>query len=360
MKAIHRRAALRVLAGAGLALAPGLSRAAGALEEPPLRPGRMGIVIYALGLHQKNGWAGRHRGLSPALAFLEECHALGAGGIQCPVGTEDAPHAAELRGRAERYGMYVEAVVSPPRDDRDVERFERDVKGAKEAGASLARTVIFPGRRYEEFHSLAAFREAERRGRESLERAEPVLARQRFRLAVENHKDQLVAEKLALLERLCSEWVGLCVDVGNNIALLEDPLETVRSLAPWALTVHIKDAVLGEYDDGLLLGDAALGEGILELPVIVRTLREAKPAARFNLETITRDALRVPVKTEGYWAVFDEAHRRASGPILRRFHDKVRGDNLSTVTQWPAGRQLDLEQRNVEQSLKFAREHLAL
>jgi 3-oxoisoapionate decarboxylase len=360
MRAIHRRAALRVLAGAGPVL--WLGQAASALEEPPPRHSRMGIVIYiyAMGLLQKNGWAGRHRGLSPALAFLEECHALGAGGIQCPVGTEDAPHAAELRGRAERYGMYVEAVVSPPRDDRDVERFERDVKGAKEAGASLVRTVIFPGRRYEEFHSLAAFREAERRGRESLERAEPVLARQRFRLAVENHKDQLVSEKLAMLERLSSEWVGLCVDVGNNMALLEDPLETVRSLAPWALTVHIKDAVVGEYDDGLLLGDAALGEGILALPAIVRTLREAKPAVRFNLETITRDALRVPVKTAGYWATFEDAHRDASGPVLRRFREKARHDSFPTVARWPAGRQLDLERRNVEQSLEYAREHLAL
>ncbi len=358
MKMIHRREVLRVLAGCGPAL--GLCRAASALEDAPPCRSRMGIVVYALGLHQKNGWAGRHRGLPPALALLEECHDLGAGGIQCPVGPDDAPRAAELRACAERYGMEVEAVVNPPRDEADLARFDHDVMLAQEAGARLARTVILPGRRYEEFHSLTAFRAAERRGREALERAEPVLARRRFRLAVENHKDQLVAEKLALLERLSSEWIGLCVDVGNNMALLEDPLVTVRSLAPWALTVHIKDAVLGEYDEGLLLGDAALGEGILELPAIVRTLRAAKPAVRFHLETITRDALRVPVKTEGYWAVFDDAHRRASGPVLRRFRDQARGRALPKVTGEPAERQLERERRNVEQSLKYAREHLDL
>jgi sugar phosphate isomerase/epimerase len=358
MRAINRREALRVLAGGGPALA--LCRAAQALEGPPPRRSRMGIVVYALGLHRKYGWAGRHCGLTPALALLEECHALGAAGIQCPVDREDAPRVAELRGRAERSGLYVEAVVSPPRDDTDVARFERDVELAQEAGVSLARTVIIPGRRYEQFRSLAAFREAERRGREALERAEPVLARRRFRLAVENHKDQLVPEKLALLERLSSEWVGLCVDVGNNLALLEDPLETVRALAPWALTVHLKDATLGAYGAGLLLGDAALGEGILDLPAIVRTLRAARPAVRFNLETITRDALRVPVETEGYWATFDEAHRRASGPVLQRFRAEASGNSLPAVSRWPEGRQLDLERRNVERSLEYAREHLDL
>jgi sugar phosphate isomerase/epimerase len=358
MTTINRREALGVLAGVAPAL--GLCGAASAFEDPLPPRSRMGIVIYALGLHQKDGWEGRHLGLPPALAFLEECHDLGAAGIQCPVGPEDAPRASELRERAERYGMYVEAVVSPPRDDPDVARFERDVKLAQEAGASLARTVIMPGRRYEEFRSLAAFREAERRGREALERAEPVLARQRFRLAVENHKDQLVAEKVAMLEWLDSEWIGLCVDVGNNMALLEDPLDTVRSLAPWALTVHIKDAVLVEHDAGLLLGDAALGAGILELPAIVRALRAAKRVVRFNLETITRDALLVPVKTEGYWASFDDAHRRESGPVLRRFRDQASGHSVPEISRWPVRQQLELEQRNVEQSLKYAREHLDL
>ena len=31
-----------------------------------------------------------------------------------------------------------------------------------------------------------------------------------------------------LLERLGSEWVGVCFDFGNNVALCEDPMETLR------------------------------------------------------------------------------------------------------------------------------------
>ena len=126
-------------------------------------------------------------------------------------------------------------------------------------------------------------------------------AQRKFRLAVENHKDQRIEEKLALLKKLSSEFIGLCVDVGNNFPLLEDPLELVQAFAPWAFTVHLKDQAVREYDEGFLLADVALGAGFLDLPRIVKTLRDAKPDIKFNLETITRDALEVPVLTERFW-----------------------------------------------------------
>ena len=132
------------------------------------------------------------------------------------------------------------------------------VRLAKEAGATLARTVLMPGRRYEQFKTLAEFRESEKRALKSLQLAEPVVARNRFRLAVENHKDQLIPEKLETLKRVGSEWIGLCVDVANNFALMEDPLDTMRAFAPFALTVHIKDMVAQVYPDGWLLADVAL------------------------------------------------------------------------------------------------------
>ncbi|MBI5397281.1 MAG: sugar phosphate isomerase/epimerase, partial [Verrucomicrobia bacterium] len=238
-------------------------------QSAPARS-RLGIVIYALSIHQRSNWAGRHAGLAPALAFLEECHRFGAGGIQCSFGPKDAPHVAELRQRAEKYGMHVEAILNPPGNEADVGRFEKDVKLAKEAGASVARTVIIPGRRYERFKTLAEFREFEVRGLKSLQLAEPVLARHKFRLAVENHKDQRIAEKLDTLKRVSSEWVGLCVDVANNFTLMEDPLETARAFAPFALTVHIKDQAIQPDADGFLLTDVALGDGFLDLPAIVK------------------------------------------------------------------------------------------
>lgn len=204
MNSINRRQALATLAktSAALALNPG----AMARETEPRRT-TLGVVTYAFGIHQKNHWNGRHPGLSPALALLEEARELNSAGIQVDLGPENSPDAPELRRRSESYGMYVEASVSPPKSEDDVDRFEKSVLVAKAAGATLARTVILPGRRYEDFKSLEQFRKAEEHGLKSLQWAEPILARHRFRLAVENHKDQRIAEKLATIKRLNSEFI---------------------------------------------------------------------------------------------------------------------------------------------------------
>ena len=355
---MNRREAIRAIAASTSATL--LGSGSRALGQSASERTRMGVVIYALGIHQRNQWAGRHPGLAPALAFLEECHRLDAGGIQCPLGPKDATALSELRRRAERYGMHVEASINPPRDDSDLARFDQDVQTAQAAGASLARTVVFPGRRYEEFKSLAEFRRAEAAALKSLQLAEPILARRRFRLAVENHKDQRIVEKLELLKRLSSEFIGLCVDVGNNLALMEDPLDTVRAFAPWAFTVHIKDHAVREYEEGFLLADAALGEGFLDLPAMVKVFRQAKPDLKFNFETITRDALKIPVLTDAYWATLPDTPARELARTLRLVKSQPHLRSLVTVSKLPEAEQLELERGIVERSLKYARDKLEL
>jgi len=320
----------------------------------------MGIASNALDIHQRLRWDGRHAGLGLAQALLEECHLLGAGGIQCPLGLKDAAAASELRRRAEHYEMFVEASLTPPRDDADVARFEKDVQLAKAARASVGRTVIMPGRRYEQFKSLEEFHRSEAQGLKSLQLAEPVLARHRFRLAVENHKDQRIAEKLETLRRLSSEYIGVCVDVGNNLALMEDPLEVVRALAPWAVTVHLKDHAVREYAEGFLLADVALGAGFLDLPAMVKALREAKPDLRFNFETITRDALKVPVLTDGYWTTLPDSPARELARTWRLVKAASLAESMVAVSRLPDAEQRDLERRQVEQSLAYARDKLGL
>jgi sugar phosphate isomerase/epimerase len=187
-----------------------------------------------------------------------------------------------------------------------------------------------------------------------------VLARHHFRLAVENHKDQRVGEKLELLKRVGSEFIGLCVDVGNNFTLLEDPLETVRAFAPWALSVHIKDHVVQEHPDGFLLADVPLGEGFLDLAAIVQSLRQAKPAVRFNFETITRDPLVVPVLNDGFWATLADTPARELARTWGVVKRRAPPEPPVAVSQLPPAEQLELERRNVARSLVYARERLGL
>lgn len=356
MKPISRREALVTLSAASSAVLLGATQS-GAAEHGPASS-KMGIVTYAFGIHQKNQWAGRHQGLSPALALLEEAHQLRAAGIQVDLGPKDAAQAADLRRRAESYGMYLEASISPPKSADDVERFEKGIAVAQEAGATLARTVILPGRRYEEFKSLEQFHKAEQHGLQSLQWAEPILARKRFKLAVENHKDQRISEKLATIKSLGSEFVGLCVDVGNSFTLMEDPLEVARAYAPYAFTAHFKDQAVREKPDGFWFADVPLGEGFLDLPATIKALQSAKPDIHLNLELITRSPLDVPCLTEAFWVTMPDVPARDLARTMEIVKSRSAPKPFVDVSILPVEQQLSLELNNVRQSLAYAREHL--
>ncbi len=359
---MNRREALRLMAGAAAAgMVPAARETAGfqAADGAPGRTG-LGLVIYACQQEQQaRRKANPPSNLSDPLTFLEYARQLGAGGIQAPLGTRDEAYAKELHRKAEEAGMYVEGIVSPPADPSKADRFEAEMRTAALAGALSVRTVIIPGRRYEYFDSMEKFREAERRGRDSLERAAPVAEKHRVRLAVENHKDHRAAERVELLKRIGSEFVGACVDVGNNLPLMDDPVEAVQAFAPWAFCCHLKDQAVQETEDGFLLADVPLGRGCLDLRKMVGLLRGARPDIRFSLETITREPLRVPCFSEKFWTTFADVPGRELARLLGLIR-RHRAEKLHAFDALGPEERLALERSFVRASLDHARLTLEL
>ena len=355
---MNRREMLGLLAGgvSGCVVAPSASLFARSATQKS----RLGVCIYCLGIRSRAQRArGEENRFDDPVNFLEYCHQLGAGGIQVPLGAKDEAYAKKLRQKAESFEMFVEGIMGLPRDGTDVGRFEAEVRTAKWAGAETIRVTMIPGRRYERFDSATEFREFAKRGTKSLDLAEPVAARHQVRLAVENHKDQRVSERLALLERISSPYVGACVDTGNSFALLEDTMEVVEAYAPWAMSVHLKDQAVREYEYGFLFADAVLGEGFLDLERMVAILRRANPQVHFCLETITRDPLEVPCLTDKYWATLADV----PGSDLARTLRTVRANasqELPEVSHLPLAEQVEREEDNVKRCLAYAREHLGL
>jgi len=169
-----------------------------------------------------------------------------------------------------------------------------------------------------------------------------------------------VDERLDLLKRLSSEWIGMCVDTGNSFALCEDPMDVVRAYAPFAFSVHVRDQAVQEYEEGFLFTDTALGQGFLDVPAMVKVLREARPDVRFNLEVIARDPLRVPVLTPKYWATMPGVPGADLARTLCTVKAKSPKEPLRMVNSLPAEQQIEFEQKMVEDSLTYAREHLEL
>jgi sugar phosphate isomerase/epimerase len=321
---------------------------------------RLGVVQYSYALRLAADRAAGKAGLAEPLAFVEHCHALGAGGVQTGIGARDADYLTRLRKKVESYGMFIEGTIRLPKDRDDCERFTAEVRSAREAGVKVLRTVLLGGRRYEQFADVKEFRDAIDRAERSIRLAEPIVARHDVLLAIENHKDYRAGELLDLLKRLDSRHVGACVDTGNSIALLEDPLEVVRTLAPRTFTVHLKDMAVAEYEDGFLLAEVPLGEGFLDLPKMISVLHEARPEVRFNLEMITRDPLRVPCLTEKYWATSADVSGRALARALALVRRHKPGRPLPRVSERSPAEQLAIEEENVRKSLAYAGKRLGL
>jgi sugar phosphate isomerase/epimerase len=283
---------------------------------------------------------------------VEYAGSLGSASLQIGVDGWEPTLAREVRRRCDSLGMELEGQIELP---GDLERFERDLLAGKEAGASIFRCYCLLQRRYEHFPSRVAWEQWQEAAIATLQRVEPILAKHQVRLAVENHKDWCAAEQAEVFRRLSSEWIGICLDYGNNLALLEDPLATAQTLAPWILTTHVKDMAVRQSPDGFLLSEVPLGRGILDLSALTRICREANPRVRFLLEMITRDPLPIPWLTDSYWATFsaddrDFRRHRAQEWGLRGGATTSDLPHESLLTDAEA---LRLEERFIRESFRF-------
>ena len=322
---------------------------------------RMGVVVHSYAARWLSKvQSQKYPGFTNAMDLLEHCHQIGAGGVQVIVKDWTPDFAKSLRDKREKFGMYLEGSIGVPAKVEDVPRFEKEVINAKEAGAQILRTVTSGGRRYEVFHSPEAVQEFKKNALISLRLAEPVLRKYKVKLAIENHKDWRADELVSALKQLHSEWIGVTLDFGNSISLLEDPMEVIEKLAPYIFSTHVKDMAVEEYKDGFLLSEVPMGKGFLNLPKIVTLCRKHNPAVTFNLEMITRDPLEIPCRTDGYWAAMDGIPRSDLDKTLRFVKQHKPASPLPRISQLSAEERLAAEEDNILECLKYSREKLGL
>jgi sugar phosphate isomerase/epimerase len=104
------------------------------------------------------------------------------------------------------------------------------------------------------------------------------------RLAIENHGDVRSDELVELVERIDSPHVGICLDVGNSLCVLEEPLSAARRMIPFAFTVHFKDYTIQGTPTGCKITGVPLGEGVLPLSDLYRLIDEEGSLDRLILE----------------------------------------------------------------------------
>lgn len=337
--------------------------AIGAMTLPTLKvPGifketRMGVVVHSYGSRwQSTVKSRKYPGFSNAIDLIEHCHQIGAGGVQVVVKDWSADFAKKIRDTREKSDLYLEGSIAVPRKPEDVPKFEQELINAKEAGAQVLRTVTSSGRRYEVYHSPGAVNEFKKNALVALQLAEPVLRKYKVKLAIENHKDWRADELVTVMKQLQSEWIGVTLDFGNSISLLEDPMAVIEKLVPYIFSTHVKDMGVEEYPDGFLLSEVPMGKGFLNLPKIIALCRQHNPSVTFNLEMITRDPLEIPCLKNEYWAAFNGVPGSDLARTLRMVRQNKSASPLPRVSQLSAEERLAAEELNILECLAYSRD----
>lgn len=150
------------------------------------------------------------------------------------------------------------------------ECFERQVETAKELDMTVIRHAFQPNIRLQERLSLEELESA-------LHTAAGIYAGTGLRYALENHQDYTAEELATAFERVGSPDIGIFLDTGNSIALLEDPVETARRLAPFTFGVHLKEYAVAPAEGGFQMLGVTLGEGVVDNSTILDIINREAP-----------------------------------------------------------------------------------
>jgi sugar phosphate isomerase/epimerase len=230
----------------------------------------------------------------------------------------DVLHAA--RGHAEERG--VRFVFPGGKLDR--ETLVRDLQFAALLGAPTVRCTLsgvlcgdrrgFPG----------GWREHLRQCERELEAALPQAERLKVAIAMENHQDAGSHDLLALCRRFESPYLGITLDTGNPLAVMEDPLEFAARTAPYLKHAHLKDYRVYPAPNGFRLVRCAMGRGVAPFPKLFRLFDEQEWPITRTIEMGALHARLIPFLERSWWDEHTPRDARDALPALSTVWNNMR------------------------------------
>ena len=182
------------------------------------------------------------------------------------------------------------------------------------------------------------------------------------KITVENHAGDMQAWELVnLIEEAGKDYVGANMDSGNATWTLEDPLESLEILGPYAFTTSLRDSAIWEYEEGAKVQWTATGEGTIDQKAYFKRYAELCPHVAVNIETISGFAVSFPYLKPEFWKAFPKARAKDFAKFLAL---AKRGKPFETVKNPEGKDKKETDQigqkAELERSLKYCREVLGL
>jgi sugar phosphate isomerase/epimerase len=143
------------------------------------------------------------------------------------------------------------------------------------------------------------------------------------KLAVENHGGDLQAREMkGMIEAVGPDVMGVCLDSGNPVWMLEDPHMTLEMLIPYAETCHVRDSAVWKVPEGIAVRWVNMGDGNVDIDGWIRKFIQAKPGMPIIFENLV-----------------------SGNPRVHRIYDPAFWDNWRKMPAWEFARFLAIADR---------------
>lgn len=182
------------------------------------------------------------------------------------------------------------------------------------------------------------------------------------KIAVENHAgDMRATELVTLIEDAGKDYVGANMDSGNAVWAMEDPLQNLEILGPYAATTSLRDTSVWETSTGASIQWRAMGEGTIDQKKYFARFAELCPQVPVHIETISGFNLDVPFLKDDFW----KSYPNLKGAELAAFLKLAQGNKPVDTFKKPDGvdakqAEQDYQKGELERSLKYCKEELGL
>lgn len=327
------------------AAAPAASLAMASSNTP------LGVDLFSL----------RSSGFTP-FEFLDYSAKLGAkvvhfSEIRFLGGLED-DHLHKVRAHADKLGIRIEAgmrSICPtskafdPKAGTAEQQLAKMARAAKILGSPIIRCFL----------GTMADRPVEQHIEETvkvLHASKSLIVDSGLKVAVENHAGDMQGRELKILiEAAGPDFVGAVIDSGNPLWAIEDPHLTLETLAPYALTSHVRDSAVWRVKDGIAVAWTRMGEGNVGIDEWVRKYTQLCPGKALSLEIIVTGPRTFPVFDPKFW----DAYRNVPAWSFARFVEIADRGKPKEVPPVPKELAAKKEQDDLDASASYTKKLLA-
>jgi len=255
----------------------------------------IGLHSYSLHLHgMGQNWGGYELSWPRTMdifKLMDEAVSLGLDGLHITAAdceSTEENSLKKIRDSARERGLYLEYNFSLDEkwDPRLTNTLEEGIAIAQKLGADIGK-VSMDLKRPRPLCASRHHPEVMRQLEDLVQRlhvAAPIAEAAGVKLALENHTDSFSSEVLWLIDQVNHPFVGACVDTANALAVTEDPMVAIESLAPRSFTNHFDDHRIEIEPYGFRYTGVALGDGDIDLKRAYEIIRDRSSMNRINIE----------------------------------------------------------------------------